>query len=85
MTDFFQQGQYQPNFCPKVQIYLKKNQIVAWREDILRKVKKYTSEYLYPEKSNSDDCDSISDFLHKLEINEDDYYTALYCVAFCIE
>ena len=29
------------------------------------------------QKNNVDDCDSISDILRELEINEDDYYTAL--------
>ena len=41
----------------------------------MTKVKKYINEYLYPVKNNVDDCDSISDILCELEINEDDYYT----------
>ena len=32
---------------------------------------------MYPAKNNVDKCDSISDILRELEINEDDYYTAL--------
>ena len=43
----------------------------------MSKVKKYINGYLYPEKNNVDDCDSISDILRELAINEDDYYTAL--------
>ena len=30
-----------------------------------------------PAKNNVDDCDSIFDILCELEINKDDYYTAL--------
>ena len=41
------------------------------------KSKKCINEYLYPAKNNVDDCDSISDILRELEINEDDCYTAL--------
>ena len=32
---------------------------------------------MYTQKNNVDDCDSASDILCELEINEDDYYTAL--------
>ena len=40
---------------------LEKNQTLAWREEVLSKVKKYVNEYLYLAKNNVDDCDSISD------------------------
>ena len=42
---------------------LEKNQILAWREGVLSKVKKYLNEYLYLAKNNVDDCDSISNII----------------------
>ena len=43
----------------------------------MTKVKIYINEYLYLAKNTVDDCDTISDILRELEINEDDFYTAL--------
>ena len=66
MTYFFEQAQNYPNLYLRVYIYLKKHQILAWREVILTKVKTCINEYLYPAKNNVDGCDSISDIFHKL-------------------